>query len=108
MGKNPIHMAAAKIDMLTFENLVAIGFDPMIPDSEGNTFLHLMCLGQVKATEYEFIKSCFVKHKLRMSRNHQNKTALNIIKQFGSQTVNLKGETNYKRKLWEWFEMKLE
>ena len=30
--------------------------DPMIPDADGNTFLHIMALGVIKDTEYDFIK----------------------------------------------------
>jgi len=31
-GKAPIHVAACKIDMETFEKLVSIGSDPLLPD----------------------------------------------------------------------------
>ena len=101
-------MAALKLDNKTFESLCAQGFDPMMPDEEGNTFLHLLALGQVRAAEYDFVKFSVCKHKLRLSRNRNNKTPLSIIKQFSGQPVNLKGEPNFKRKLWEWFEMKLQ
>lgn len=41
LGKNPLHVAALKMDTDTFETLIEIGFDPMMPDFEGNTFLHM-------------------------------------------------------------------
>jgi ankyrin repeat protein len=47
-GKNAIHIAAAKQDFDTFEKLIEYGFDPMMPDSDGNTFLHLVVEGQIK------------------------------------------------------------
>jgi len=33
-----------------------IGGDPMLPDKDGNTFLHLLCEGGVKDVEYDFAK----------------------------------------------------
>ena len=39
----PIHVACAKLDWETFEDLIKIGGDPMLPDKDGNTFLHLLC-----------------------------------------------------------------
>jgi ankyrin repeat protein len=48
MGKAPIHIAAAKLDIDTFEALVRHGADPMMPDDDGNTFLHIMAMGTIK------------------------------------------------------------
>lgn len=55
-GKAPIHIAAAKLDQDTFEALVRTGANPMMPDADGNTFLHIMAMGVVKDVEYDFIK----------------------------------------------------
>jgi ankyrin repeat protein len=55
-GVTPIHVACAKLDWDTFQDLVAIGGDPMIPDQDGNTFLHLLCKGTIKDIEYDFAK----------------------------------------------------
>ena len=79
-GKSPIHIAAAKLDRASFEKLLGVGdkkslapgdnrktddqkssiptpkADPMMPDADGNTFLHIMALGVIKDTEYDFIK----------------------------------------------------
>ena len=41
-GKGPIHVAASKLNSEVFEGLIRIGFDPMMPDAQGNTFLHIM------------------------------------------------------------------
>ena len=41
-GKGPIHVAASKLNLEIFEQLVRLGFDPMLPDAQGNTFLHIM------------------------------------------------------------------
>lgn len=56
LGKAPIHIAAAKLDQDTFDALVKSGSNPMMPDAEGNTFLHIMAMGVIKDTEYDFIK----------------------------------------------------
>jgi len=55
-GKAPIHIAAAKLDMTTFDALVRKGTNPMLPDSQGNTILHTIALGTIKDVEYDFIK----------------------------------------------------
>ena len=55
-GKAPIHIAAAKLDQETFEALVRSGANPMMPDADGNTFLHIMAMGVIKDVEYDFIK----------------------------------------------------
>ena len=79
-GKAPIHLAAAKLDKDTFEALIRTGVDPMMPDSDGNTFLHIMALGVIKDTEYDFVRSMTNRHGLRLTRNNEGLTALNLIK----------------------------
>jgi hypothetical protein len=80
----------------------------MMPDADGNTLLHLMALGKLKEKEFDFIKFAVLKYNLRLTRNKDNRTPLNIIKTFGAQAFGLKGQPKYKRKVWEWFEMHLE
>jgi len=41
-GKNAIHIAAAKLDLDTFDKLVKAGFNSMMPDGNGDTILHIM------------------------------------------------------------------
>jgi ankyrin repeat protein len=55
-GMTPIHVACAKLDFETFDDLVKIGGDAMLPDHNGNTFLHLLCEGGIKDIEYDFAK----------------------------------------------------
>lgn len=107
MGKAPIHIAAAKLDQETFEALVRSGANPMMPDADGNTFLHIMAMGVIKDVEYDFIKQAVVRHKLRLSRNKEGRTALNIIKAYSAQGAVLRGQPNFKRKLWEFFENRI-
>jgi ankyrin repeat protein len=106
-GKAPIHMAAAKLDTETFEHLISLGADPLLPDADGNTFLHLMALGTIKDAEYDFIRNAVVKHRLRLTRNNENRTALNTIKAFSGQSAGLRGQPNFKRKIWEFFELRM-
>lgn len=80
MGKAPIHIAAAKLDITSFDALVRHGADPMMPDEDGNTFLHIMAMGTIKDIEYDFIKMMVVRHSLRLTRNKENRTPLNIIR----------------------------
>jgi ankyrin repeat protein len=81
-GKNAIHMAAAKLDTETFEHLIRLGADPLTPDNDGNTFLHLMAMGTIKDAEYDFVRNAIAKYNLRLTRNKDNRTALNIIKAY--------------------------
>jgi len=106
-GKAPIHMAAAKLDTETFEHLISLGADPLLPDADGNTFLHLMALGTIKDVEYDFIRNAVSKHRLRLTRNKENRTALNTIKAFSGQSAGLRGQPNFKRKIWEFFELRM-
>ena len=55
-GFTPVHFACAKLDWETFEDLIKIGGDPLLPDHDGNTFLHLLCDGGIKDIEYDFAK----------------------------------------------------
>jgi ankyrin repeat protein len=55
-GKAAIHVAAAKLDLDTFEMLILKGADPMMADKVGNTILHIMAYGAIRDIEYDFIK----------------------------------------------------
>jgi len=103
-GKAPIHIAAQKLDQATFEQLIRLGCDPMMPDGDGNTFLHLMAMGTIKDSEYDFIKQAVIRYGLRLSRNYEGRTALNIIKAYSAQGPSLRGQPNFKKKIWEFFE----
>jgi len=81
-GKNAMHAAAAKVDLETFESLIELGADPMQPDTEGNTFLHLLAIGQIKDVEYDFIRNAITKYKMRLTRNKDGRTPLNTLKAF--------------------------
>ena len=107
-GKAPIHIAAAKLDRETFEALIRKGADPMMPDADGNTFLHIMAMGTIKDKEYDFIKAMVIRHGLRLTRNKENRTAHNLIKANSAQGILLRGQPNFKRKIGEWFDQKIE
>ena len=80
-GKAPIHIAAAKLNRDIFEKLVrSTGADPMMPDADGNTFLHIMALGVIKDSEYDFIKQMVLRHGLRLTCNKEGKTPLALIR----------------------------
>ena len=100
-GKTAIHIAAAKLDKDTFESLIRTGADPMMPDADGNTFLHIMAMGTIKDSEYDFIKKVVLRHNIRLTRNKANRTALNIINAHSGQGASLRGQPNYKKKLME-------
>ncbi len=108
MGKSPLHMAAIKLDTETFEQLIDNGCDPLLPDADGNTWIHTLALGTITDKEYDFIKRNMLKYSLRLTRNKENRTALNSIKQFSGQALGLRGQPNFKRKIWEWFEYKID
>ena len=42
--------------------------------------LHLMAMGAIRDAEYDFIKALVEKYPVRLTRNQDNKTPLNIIK----------------------------
>lgn len=66
-----------------------------------------MALGVIKDSEYDFIKRAVLRHGLRLTRNKENRTALNIIKAHSAQGASLRGQPNFKRKIWEFFETKI-
>ena len=51
----------------------------MMSDKDGNTFLHLLCQGVIKDSEYDFAKLALQRYNLKLTRNRQGKTPLNII-----------------------------
>lgn len=102
-GKAPIHIAAAKLDIDTFDALVRSGADPMMPDADGNTVLHIMALGTIKSKEYDFIKMLTVRHSLRLTRNKEDRTPIHIIRANSAQGVMLRGQPNFKLKTGDWF-----
>lgn len=107
-GKSPIHIAAAKLNRETFEKLIReTGADPMMPDADGNTFLHIMALGVIKDTEYDFIKQMVIRHGLRLTCNKEGMTALQLIKANAGQSIALRGQPNFKRKISVFFEERL-
>lgn len=107
-GKSPIHIAAAKLNRETFEKLIReTGADPMMPDADGNTFLHIMALGVIKDTEYDFIKQMVIRHGLRLTCNKEGMTALQMIKTNAGQSIALRGQPNFKRKIGAFFEERI-
>jgi len=84
-GKSPLHMAAVKLDSDTFESFIEdddLGCDPLLPDADGNTWVHTLALGTITDREYDFIKKNMLKYGLRLTRNKENRTALNTIKSY--------------------------
>jgi ankyrin repeat protein len=91
-GKSPIHIAAAKLNREIFEKLIRItGADPMMPDADGNTFLHIMALGVIKDTEYDFIKQMVIRHGLRLTCNKEGRTPMNLMKTNSGVSIALRG-----------------
>lgn len=84
-------MAAVKLDTETFEHLIELGCDPLLPDADGNTWIHTLALGTISDKEYDFIKRNMLRYGLRLTRNSNNRTALNTIKQFSGQALGLRG-----------------
>ena len=78
----------------------------MMPDADGNTFLHIMALGVIKDTEYDFIRQMVVRHGLRLTRNNKGENPLYILKNAGQQVV-LRGQPNFKRKIAAFFEERI-
>ena len=76
----------------------------MMPDREGNTFLHLMAMGTIKESEYDFIRRAVIQNDLRLTRNNEERTALNIIKAHSAQAPSMRGQPNFKKKIWEFFD----
>jgi len=100
-GKGYIHIATAVLAVEHFDTLIEKGVDPMLPDSQGNTVLHLLAKGDIKDAEYDFFKQSVQKHKMRLSRNQDGKTALGILKAFGQPA---RGQPNYKKRLAEFLD----
>ena len=73
----------------------------MNPDSEGNTFMHLLCQGTIKDIEYDFAKMACQQFKIRLTRNSKGKTPLELLKE--NETKVPRGQPNYKRSLKEFF-----
>jgi len=86
---------------------VRLGADPMMPDAKGDTFLHLMAKGTIKDSEYDFIKQAVMKYNLRLTRNNEGRTALNIIRAYSAQAPSMRGQPNFKKKIWEFFDLKI-
>jgi len=53
---SPIHVACAKLDWATLKALVEINGDPLLPDRDGNTFIHTLCNGNIFDIEFDFAK----------------------------------------------------
>jgi ankyrin repeat protein len=106
-GKASIHIAAVKLDMDSFDALVQAGADPMMPDSEGNTILHMLTLGVIRDAEYDFIKQSIIKYNLRLTRNNENRTPLSIIRSYSTKAPALRGQPNFKKKILEYFEERI-
>lgn len=91
-GKSPLHMAAVKLDIDTFEDFVEeLGCDPLLPDSDGNTWVHTLAAGTITDREYDFIKKNMLRYGLRLTRNKENRTALNTIKSYSGQALGMRG-----------------
>lgn len=103
-GVTPIHVACAKLDWETFEDLMKIGGDPLLPDHNGNTFLHLLCEGGIKDIEYDFAKMSLQAFNIRLTRNNLCKTPLNLLRSMNAVSTNPRGQPNFKRKLQDYLE----
>lgn len=85
-------MAAVKLDIDTFEDFVEeLGCDPLLPDSDGNTWVHTLAAGTITDREYDFIKKNMLRYGLRLTRNKENRTALNTIKSYSGQALGMRG-----------------
>jgi len=79
-GRSPVHIAGSKLEMETLDALVnECGMDPMIPDKDGNTFLHILAMGVISDAEYDCVKFCIQKYNMRLSRNLEARTPLGIL-----------------------------
>ena len=104
-GKSAIHIAAAKLDMQTFDSLVSeCGADPMQTDLEGNTILHILTLGVITDAEYDFVKFCLQKYGMRLSRNLDKRSPIGILKSYATGSGVVRGQPNFKKKLVELLE----
>ena len=99
-GRSPVHIAGSKLDMETLDALVdEVGSDPMQPDNDGNTILHTLCLGVITDKEYDFVKFCIQKFKMRLSRNLEKRSPIGILKSYNSRSGIVRGQPNFKKKL---------
>jgi hypothetical protein len=104
-GKSPVHIAASKLDFDTLEALVSeCGFDAMQPDNEGNTILHQLALGVITDAEYDFIKFCIQKYKMRLTRNAEKRSPVGILRSYNQRSGVVRGQPNFKKKLLELLE----
>jgi hypothetical protein len=104
-GRSPVHIAACKLDMDTLDSLIyECGMDPMMPDDEGNTFLHILTMGVITDAEYDFVKFCIQKFNMRLSRNQEKRSPLSILKSYNSKSGVVRGQPNFKKKLIEHLE----
>ena len=91
-GKASMHIAACKLDMDTFDQLVEqTGADPLFPDSEGNTILHIITMGVIRDAEYDFVKQIIQKYVLRLTRNNDNKSPLGNLRAYSAKAPALRG-----------------
>jgi len=79
----------------------------MMPDADGNTFLHIMALGVIKDTEYDFIKQMVIRHGLRLTCNKEGKTPLDLLRNNEGAQIALRGQPNFKRRILQFFETRL-
>lgn len=101
----PIHVACAKLDWETLKQLVQIGGDPLIPDKDGNTFLHTLCTGHIEDYEYDFVKMSCQEFNMKLTRNNAGKSPLSLIRSMEADYGNIRiNQPNYKRKLQDYFE----
>jgi hypothetical protein len=77
-------VAAAKLDIETMKLLIEKGADPMTPDNVGNTILHLLAYGTIKDVEYDFIRAIVIRFSMRLTRNQDNLTPLNLLRKYTS------------------------
>ena len=105
-GVTPIHVACAKLDWETLCDLAKLGGEPILPDSDRNTFLHLLCYGGIKDIEYDFAKMACQQFPLKLTRNNEGKTALNMLRSMDMEANvgHQRGQPNYRRKLQNFFE----
>jgi ankyrin repeat protein len=107
-GVSPVHVACSKLDWESLKTLVRLGGDPMLPDREGNTFLHTFSIGYVEDFEYDFCKNSCVEFEMRLTRNKKGKSPLSLIQSMDAEFGNIREmQPNYKKRLQQFFEKKL-
>ena len=78
----------------------------MIPDQDGNTFLHLLCKGTIKDIEYDFAKMACTQFQIRLTRNSEGKNPIQLLKE--NETKVPRGQPNYKRSLTEFLQSQVQ